>query len=67
MNEAKLFDEYNGKFCKLIIRTSEGDKSLKGIISIFEQLVTIKGDFQCTTVHLNEIKRITTKEMKNDR
>ena len=63
---AMLYDEYQGKFCKVIIRTNSGEKSLKGIVSIFDQIITIKGDYQQTSVNISEIIRITTKENTDD-
>jgi len=54
--------KFEDNFCKVIIRTNNGDKSLKGNISIFDRFIQIKGDFQTTVVAIDDIKRITTKE-----
>lgn len=70
MEIEKLDDNYAGKFCKIIIKTQQGDKALKGIVSIFYPFLEIKGDYQTSTIHFSQIMRITTKENgghQNDR
>lgn len=66
MINAKPYEEFEGKFCKVIIRTTNGEKALKGIVHTFEQHVSIKGDYQETTVHISLVLRITTKESDAD-
>ena len=58
MIHAKLFEEFENKFSKIIIRTNNGDKSLKGVVSIIDKYIRIRGDFQTTYVLLRDIIRI---------
>lgn len=60
--------EFQGLFCKVIIsrldnRTGEKEeKPLKGILEcVSEELVSIKGDYQMTTVNIKDITRVATK------
>lgn len=61
MNAAKPYKPYDKKFCKVVIKTTNGEKALKGILKVFDTCVHIKGDFQETTVSLSDIVRITTR------
>ncbi|KHO45532.1 MAG: hypothetical protein QS98_C0010G0058 [archaeon GW2011_AR3] len=65
-NKTKPYGEFDGKFCKVVIRTSSGEKALKGIISIFDQTLMVSGDYQQTSVQFSEILRISTKEVINE-
>lgn len=66
MTQTMLDDIYNGKFCKIVIKTDCGDKALKGIVSVFYPFLQIKGDYQTSTIHFSQIMRITKKENGGD-
>lgn len=60
--KTKQYEEFQGKFCKVVINTQLGEKSLKGIVTTFNDSILIKGDFQTTSVANSEIVRISKKE-----
>lgn len=53
---------YDGLFCKVILKNFREGRPLKGYITIISKnLLRIKGDFLDTTVNVDEISLITTK------
>lgn len=62
-NKAKNpYYNYNGLFCKVVLKNFREGRPIRGNISIIsENLVRIKGDFLDTTVNVDEISLITTK------
>lgn len=66
MSQANPYDAFDKKFCKLVIKTTSGDKSLKGFISICDHQILIKGDYQQTIVNISDVVRITTLEVNEN-
>lgn len=58
-NKTKLFDEYENKFCKIVVDTSLGEKSLKGFLKFDDGLVLVKGNYQQTLLKIEDVKRIS--------
>lgn len=64
--EQNPYSEYDGKFCKVLIDNSGMIKPLKGFVKIVtKDILQVKGDFIETTLHINQIRLITTK-LKGD-